>query len=209
MLFVLVTGASNDSVGEIRWGEAHTAAFPNSWVFPAFDLSVCGRSLLGNVTSSWPAVLSTGSACLDLPQEVLSSNPSIICAMFLLLLLLLLFLLFYFFNILSSSFFFLFFFLVSTLFVFLGTHLILVFLFCLISHFFFCGFFVVLLFTTHSAWHLVPASYLMTRFVSLSTLSEENQTCLNPDFESAQNQPPTPLISYSCSEVAPTPLASY
>ncbi|CAN0519264.1 unnamed protein product, partial [Laminaria digitata] len=65
------TGPSNGSVGEIRWGESHTAKFPSSWGFPAFDLAVCGRSLLGNVTSSWPAVLSTGSACLGLPGEVL------------------------------------------------------------------------------------------------------------------------------------------
>lgn len=62
------TGAA---VADVEWGHAQTASFPSSWGFPAFDLQVCGRSMMSNITSFWPAVVSTGSACLGLPEEVI------------------------------------------------------------------------------------------------------------------------------------------
>ncbi|CAM9146862.1 unnamed protein product [Ectocarpus sp. 6 AP-2014] len=67
------SGSSSDTVGDVQWGQRLTAAFPSSWGFPAFDLAVCGRSLMGNITTFWPAVVSTGSACLGLPQEFFDS----------------------------------------------------------------------------------------------------------------------------------------
>eukprot|EP00903_Cladosiphon_okamuranus_P009233 g8814.t1 len=67
------SGASSGTVGDIQWGEENTARFPNTWGFSAFDLSVCGRGMMGNVTSFWPAVVSTGSACLGLPEEFFDS----------------------------------------------------------------------------------------------------------------------------------------
>lgn len=54
----------------IRWGERYPASFPSGWIFQAFDPRVCGASLLDNISSSWPAVVSTASACLGLPSEV-------------------------------------------------------------------------------------------------------------------------------------------
>jgi hypothetical protein len=40
--------------------------------FPVFDLRICGRSLLYNFTSSWPAIVDTSGACLALPNDILS-----------------------------------------------------------------------------------------------------------------------------------------
>ncbi|CAM9247766.1 unnamed protein product [Ectocarpus sp. 4 AP-2014] len=67
------SGSSSNNVGDVQWGQRLTAAFPSSWGFPAFDLAVCGRSLMSNITTFWPAVVSTGSACLGLPQEFFDS----------------------------------------------------------------------------------------------------------------------------------------
>lgn len=57
----------------IRWGERYPASFPSGWIFQAFDPRVCGASLLDNISSSWPAVVSTASACLGLPSEMYNS----------------------------------------------------------------------------------------------------------------------------------------
>ncbi|CAM9721729.1 unnamed protein product, partial [Scytosiphon promiscuus] len=67
------SGYSSESMGGIQWGESQMAEFPSSWGFSAFDLSVCGRSMMSNVSSFWPAVVSTGSACLGLPEEFFDS----------------------------------------------------------------------------------------------------------------------------------------
>lgn len=76
---VTAAGPSGDTSGNIAWGEIQTATRPSSWGFPAFDLKTCGHSLFGNVTSSWPAIISTGSACLGLPEEVPSQTTTSIC----------------------------------------------------------------------------------------------------------------------------------
>eukprot|EP00752_Nemacystus_decipiens_P009624 g8599.t1 len=67
------SGAFSGTDGGIQWGEVQTATFPNTWAFSAFDLSVCGRSMMSNVTAFWPAIVSTGSACLGLPEEFFDS----------------------------------------------------------------------------------------------------------------------------------------
>lgn len=66
-----ITVPADGTAVDVEWGQAQTAAKPSSWGFPAFDLRVCERSMMGNITSFWPAVVSTGSACLGLPEEVM------------------------------------------------------------------------------------------------------------------------------------------
>ena len=57
-------------VGDAVWSEEPSSfESPNGYTFQAYEMSVCGTSIMANTSSHWPALVDSSATCLSLPGK--------------------------------------------------------------------------------------------------------------------------------------------
>lgn len=60
-------------VDSLVWSERAVYDFPRSYLFPMYQLRMCGVNVFSSTTAHWPVLIDTGAVCLTLPAEFYDS----------------------------------------------------------------------------------------------------------------------------------------